>query len=45
MYYVKWRNYDVRASTWEPVIHLVNSLEAVKGFERKVGEERDGEVE
>jgi hypothetical protein len=44
MYYVKWRNYDVVLSTWEPVTHLLNSLEFVKEFERKMSEQ-DEEID
>jgi hypothetical protein len=35
-YLIKWENYDIRDSTWEPIEHLENAVELVDEFEKKL---------
>lgn len=40
-YLVKWENYPVAASTWEPLEHLTNSMDIIRDFEaRQAGKEK-----
>ncbi len=37
-YLVKWENYPVSQSTWEPLEHLENSMDLIRDFEAKLAE-------
>ncbi len=35
-YLIKWKNYDVEQSTWEPIVNLVNCTKLIEFFESNI---------
>ena len=43
-YKIKWENYSMEESTWEPIENLTNSQKLVKEFDMKYNKEISKEV-